>query len=240
MPTSTRDLLLELLERAASGKLVVTSGRSEHALLTALEAEGLIERRRGGFGATRVGIRALEDRGRAHGLSGAVTVVFTDVVGSTQLVDRLGDFDAHRVLQRHFGMLRAAIAEHSGHEVKSLGDGLMVVFEAAADAVESAAAMQSAVACEGDRLGLRIGIHAGEPLREGNDYFGTPVIVARRLCEAALAGQTLVSELVQGLAADHEFEPVGNVALKGMSLSMRASALVVRSLERAPTGAVAV
>lgn len=91
--------------------------------------------------------------------------MFTDVVASTRLIERLGDGDGHRVIQRHFESFRAAITTHSGHEVKCLGDGLMVVFGAASDAGACAAAMQAAVDREGDGLGRRIGVHAGEPVR---------------------------------------------------------------------------
>jgi class 3 adenylate cyclase len=233
--------LLDLLARAATGDLVIADGRSGRARVGALEAEGLIELRRGAYRATAAGLRALEDRGRAPGPSWPVAVLFTDVVGSSRMIEQLGERDAHDRLRRHFALLRVAIAGHSGNEVKSLGDGLMVVFGAAADAVACAAAMQSAVAREHDGLGLRIGIHAGEPVREDDDYFGTAVIVARRLCDSACAGQTLVSELIQRLAAEHEFEPVGDLALKGLSDPVPAGALVgwcARSLERSPAVAV--
>jgi class 3 adenylate cyclase len=225
MPGPTRDLLLNLLERAASGDLSRLRSASEGALARALEEEGLIELRGGAYRATAAGLTALEARGMAPWPSGPVAVLFTDVAGSTQLVERLGDADAHRVLQRHFELLRAAIADHSGREVKNLGDGLMVVFEAASNAIACAAEMQAAVAREGDRLGLRIGIHAGEPVREHNDYFGTAVIIARRLCDSADAGQTLVSEPVRQLAAEQQYECVGNLALKGLSEPVRACAL---------------
>ncbi len=226
MRRPTRDLLLDLLERAAHTDWAPPSDRQEGALARALEAEGLIELRRGAYQATAAGLTALGERGRAPVPSGAVIVLFTDVVGSTRLVERFGDSDAHRVLRRHFELLRMAIAEHSGHEVKNLGDGLMVVFAAATDALTCAAAMQSAVAREGEPLGLRIGVHAGEAVREHDDYFGTPVIIARRLCDSAHAGQTLVSEPVQQHASGQEFESVRDLALKGLTEPVRASAVI--------------
>lgn len=221
-----RDLLLDLLERAAHEGWATSRDGEESALAGALQAEGLIELRRGAYRATEAGIAALEERGRAPARSGTLTFLFTDVVGSTRLVDRFGDSHAHRVLRRHFELLRTAIAEHSGREVKNLGDGLMVVFEAATAAVACAAAMQSAVAREGDPLGLRIGIHAGDPVREHDDYFGTPVIIARRLCDSADAGQTLVSEAVQEQVSGEEFESVEELALKGLSRPVRAGVVV--------------
>ena len=231
MRRSTRDVLLDALLRAASGDPTPPPGRAGSGVIRALQAEGLIELRRGAYWATAAGIKALEDRGRSPGLSGSVVVLFTDFVGSTGLIERLGDVGAHRVLRRHFDLLRNAVAAHSGHEVKSLGDGLMVVFRAADDAVRCAARMQAAVSLESDSLALRVGIHAGEPVREECDYFGTPVIVARRLCDSAQAGDTLVSELVQELASDHEFESLGAIAVKGLSEPVRAS-VVAGSRER--------
>ncbi len=225
MPTRTRDLLLSLLERAARDDRPVIDHGKEDGLVRALEAEGLIELQGDAYRATAAGLRALEDRGARPWPSGPVAVLFTDIAGSTGLVERLGDREAHRLLRRHFELLRAAIAAHAGHEVKNLGDGLMVVFAAASDAIACATAMQAAVAFEGGDVGLRIGVHAGEPVREHNDYFGTPVIIARRLCDRAQAGQTLVSEPAQQLVGTQQFESVGELALKGLSAPVRASAL---------------
>jgi class 3 adenylate cyclase len=115
------------------------------------------------------------------GTTGFVAIIFTDVVGSTDLVARLGEEQADRLRQAHFALLRDAIGEHSGTEVKNLGDGLMVAFAAASDAVACAVAMQQAVERDNRRadeaLGMRIGLAAGEATLEGSDYFGTPVIV---------------------------------------------------------------
>ena len=148
-----------------------------------------------------------------------VTVLFTDVVGSTNLLTRLGDDAADDLRRSHFALLRRAIADHRGREIKSLGDGLMVAFASARDAVSCAAAMQAAVTAAPDEVGLRVGIDAGEPIHEGDDLFGTPVVVARRLCDAASGGQVLVSDLVRllvGRRAQHELEPLGPVELKGL------------------------
>jgi class 3 adenylate cyclase len=226
MPRSTHyDLLLELLERAASGNGLHARGRATRLAAGALETEALIERRDRVYRATPAGLRALEERGRVLLPDGELAVLFTDLEGSTQLTERLGDAEAHALLRRHFALLRRAVTEHHGHVVKGLGDGLMVVFAAVQDAVACAADMQTAVSREDEALGLRIGIHAGEPVRDGNDYFGTPVIIARRLCDTAGPGQTLVSELVSQRVAEHQFEPLGGVALKGLSERVRASAL---------------
>jgi class 3 adenylate cyclase len=144
------------------------------------------------------------------------------------LLDRLGDRAAHELRRRHFALLRAAISDHAGTEVKSLGDGLMVAFTDAHSAVACGVAMQLAAAACGDPMRLRIGIEAGEAVREEDDFFGRPVIVARRLCDAARAGQVVVSETVRRLAGPpgaHALEPLGALALKGLSDPVRASAL---------------
>src|ERR1700682_5996338 len=152
------DMLLELLERGASGDGLHAHGRARRIAVEALAAEALIERRRGVYRATPAGRRALEDRGRGLLPAGEVAVLFTDMEGSTRLIERFGEAEAYALLQRHFALLRAAVMEHHGHEVKSLGDGLMVVFAEAPDAVGCAAAMQAAVSRSDEALGLRIGI----------------------------------------------------------------------------------
>lgn len=225
MSESTHDLLLRLLEQSASDDAVRARGRNECAGLEALAAEGLIELSHGVYRATVSGVKALAVRGRAPEPVGTVALMFTDLQGSTRLIERLGEAQAHALLRRHFTLLRAAVAEHRGREVKSLGDGLMVVFGSVPDAVACAAAMQAAVAREGEAVGLRIGIHVGEPVREENDYFGKPVIIARRLCDAAASGQTIVSEAASQLVAEREFESLGAVALKGLSEPVTANAL---------------
>jgi class 3 adenylate cyclase len=243
MPRSTHyDWLLELLEQAAGDDGLHAHGRATRFAVEALEAEALVERRGGAYRATPAGLRALEDRGQRPLPTGEMAVLFTDMEGSTQLIERLGDAQAHALVRRHFALLRAAVGEHGGHEVKSLGDGLMVVFAAVGDAVACAAQMQTSVSREEQALGLRIGIHAGEPVREEGDYFGTPVVIARRLCDTARPGQTLVSELVSQLVSEHEFEPLGGLALKGLSKRVRASALSVERPTAGPlsAGAVAV
>jgi class 3 adenylate cyclase len=231
--------LLELLERAASGDGLRARGRATRLAAAALEAEALIERGGGVYRATSAGVRALEQRGRRPLPAGEVAVLFTDVERSTQLIERFGEVEAHALLRRHFPLLRAAVVEHHGHVVKGLGDGLMVVFASVRDAVACAADMQVAVSRADEALGLRIGIHAGAPMREGGDYFGTPVIIARRLCDSASPGQTLVSQLVSELVAEHEFDSLGELTLRGLTKRVRASALAAGDAARAQAPASA-
>src|SRR5258708_7832725 len=103
-----------------------------------------------------------------HAGSGVVTLLFTDMVGSTRLLEKLGDDAAQEVVETHFHLLRRAIARSGGREVKSLGDGLMVAFASPVDAVRCAVSMQHAVAEENQRnpdraVHLRVGLHPGAP-----------------------------------------------------------------------------
>jgi class 3 adenylate cyclase/DNA-binding NarL/FixJ family response regulator len=154
-----------------------------------------------------------------------VTLLFTDLVGSTELLEQLGDEAAEELRQTHFSLLREAVASHGGSEVKNLGDGLMAVFGSAVDGVACAVAIQRAVAAHNSRraatqLSLRVGLHLGEPIRTENDYFGTPVVVAKRLCDRARGGQILASQLVADLVGSRRafhFDSVGALRLKGLA-----------------------
>jgi len=157
--------------------------------------------------------------------SRVLAFLFTDLVDSTSMLAALGDTEGELVLRAHFRDLRDAIAANDGREVKALGDGLMAAFESPSDAVAAAVAMQRTVELNNRRssveLGLRIGIQVGEAV-EGEeaepDYLGSPVVQARRLCDAAVGGQILASELVAALAVSrspHGFHGVGPMELKG-------------------------
>ena len=157
--------------------------------------------------------------------TGTVTLLFTDLVGSSELIQRLGDDAADRVRRRYFRLLRDSVQRCGGDEVKSLGDGLMVVFPSAVNAVSCAVAMQQSIhehnsEHEDEGLHIRVGLHAGEPVREGDDFFGQSVVIAKRLCDGARGGQIVVSELVHdivGSRGDFEWREMGWVALKGVA-----------------------
>jgi class 3 adenylate cyclase len=179
--------------------------------------------------APRRGATTISDVGEG---SGTVTLLFTDLVGSTELLDRLGDDAAERLWREHFALLRRAAAEHGGKEVKSLGDGLMLAFASAAAAVACAASMQQRIAAQrgagGEALGLRIGLNAGEVIRAEDDYFGAPVVVARRLCDAAAAGEALLSDVVRALVGgrcEYGLSTRGALRLKGLADPVTAFAL---------------
>jgi len=160
-----------------------------------------------------------------RGSVGVVAILFTDLVGSTEVLDRLGDDAAEDLRRTHFSLLRSAVADADGTEVKSLGDGLMVTFASPVQAVSCAVAMQQAIADHnraepGQALQVRIGLHAGDPVRHEDDVHGTAVVVAKRLCDRASGGQILASELVAGLVGkrgEFRFRPAGRLKLKGLS-----------------------
>ncbi len=231
---TTAELMLRLLESLslapATPEQVLRQLRRAYPLtglarrvrsgLDVLAAEGLVEPDDDGgrtvFHTTASGLATLERHGR---YPGAAAVMFTDIVGSTELIGQHGEEGAHRLRQRHFELLRRELARHDGREVKNLGDGLMAVFADAAAATHCAAAMQRGAARDRDRLGLRVGLHAGELLREGNDYFGTTVIVAQRLCDVATSGEIVASQEVCAQIEDDDEPPFtlrGPVALKGL------------------------
>lgn len=160
-----------------------------------------------------------------HGL---VTILFTDMEGSTTLTQRVGDASAQEVLRTHNAIVRRAVQTHGGAIVKTAGDGFMVSFSSASKAVECAMVIQTALAQHNQErpelpIRVRMGLNAGEPIAEEQDLFGTAVIVASRIAERAQAGQILVSDVVRQLAAGKgfTFEERGRVTLKGFSERFR-------------------
>lgn len=140
-----------------------------------------------------------------------VAILFTDIVGSTELSQRLSPEAADEVRRGHFSILRQAIAEMEGTEIKNLGDGLMVVFGSASAALSCGVEMQRAV--EQDNrgrdypVGLRVGLSGGEVSREDDDYFGDAVVEAARLCSLCESGQVLAADIVRltaGRRSRHE------------------------------------
>jgi class 3 adenylate cyclase len=154
---------------------------------------------------------------------GTVTILFTDIEGSTALAQRLGDRAYHALLAEHNRLLREQVARHGGHEVKSMGDGFMVAFASAARALSCAVAIQKAFAAHNETaeelINVRIGLNTGESIEEAGDYFGTAVTLAARIADRAQGGQVLVSEVVRtvgGSLAGVEFRDAGRKQLKGI------------------------
>jgi class 3 adenylate cyclase/DNA-binding SARP family transcriptional activator len=150
---------------------------------------------------------------------GVVAFLFTDVVGSTTLLEPLGDDAAEELRRSHFAVLREVVAGAGGDEVKNLGDVLMVVFESPVDALGCAVAMQRAVHDRAGEFRIRVGLHVGDPVRAEEDFFGTAVVVARRLCDRATGGQILASGLLADLVGSRggfRFRLTGPLHLKGL------------------------
>lgn len=154
--------------------------------------------------------------------SAPVTIIFTDIAGSTDLTQRLGDADAQEVLRVHNAIVREALRAHAGSEIKHTGDGVMASFGSSAAAVDFSIMVQRRVRAhaesEPDRaFGVRIGVNAGEPVAEERDLFGTAVQLARRICDEADSGQVLVSDVVRGLTAGKGFvySDTGQHSLRG-------------------------
>lgn len=149
------------------------------------------------------------------------TVLFTDIVGSTELFNGLGDRDAGRVRTSHFDALREQIARFGGREVKGLGDGLMVVFDSATAAIGCGVVLQRDTDASRSRrapIDIRVGISSGDVEEDGGDFYGEPTVEASRLCAHAAGGQVLVSESTRLLARRYEpLEEIGTVCLKGLA-----------------------
>jgi class 3 adenylate cyclase/tetratricopeptide (TPR) repeat protein len=152
-----------------------------------------------------------------------VTVLITDLVGSTGLMSRIGPRAADELRQEHFALLRGAIEESRGREVKTTGDGVIAAFDSASQAVSCAVVMQQRVERSNgkseEQLLIKIGISLGDATASDGDYFGMPVIEASRLCDHAQGGQILANEIVAHLAggrAESSFRSVGPLELKGL------------------------
>lgn len=164
--------------------------------------------------------------------SAPVTVLFTDLQGSTALTSRLGDSAAQVLLEEHDVLVRQVLDAWEGIRIKHTGDGVMASFASVTAALGAATGLQEALRSRNqDRLdaplNVRIGLNAGEPLERDGDLFGTAVQLAARLCAAADPGQVLVSNVVRELAAGKgfEFDDLGERELRAISTPVRVHAL---------------
>ncbi len=139
------------------------------------------------------------------------TILFTDIVGHTEMMGRLGDKSGRDVLREHEILTRDVLKAHGGDEVKSMGDGFMASFASVTGAVECAIALQRAFEERNQQtnkpanLSVRIGLNAGEPIEEGGDLFGATVIMASRIAAQAEGGEILASDVVRGLCSGKGF-----------------------------------
>lgn len=146
-----------------------------------------------------------------------VTLVFTDLVDSTVLAARIGDAEWAALMARYEKAIRAIAEGHAGRVVKTLGDGSMLAFGSARDAIEASTEVQRELAQ--DDLALRVGIHSGHALRSEDDLLGLTVNKAARITAAAEGGTILASSTVKDLVgsmAGVEFGPPKNLTLKGL------------------------
>lgn len=179
-------------------------------------------------------VRGLAESSRPP--EGTVTILFTDVERSTELVERLGDERERAVMREHDAIIREAVKRHRGTEVKHLGDGLMAAFSSARRAVRAALAIQEAFAERnrahpGTTIFVRIGLNTGDVIAEDGDYFGSVVVVARRIAEAARGGEILVSEITRELIGRSAVELVdrGEYRLKGLNDRYRLYECLIQS-----------
>jgi class 3 adenylate cyclase len=165
---------------------------------------------------------------------GTVTILFSDIEGSTAANERLGDRRWLEILRAHNRIVRREVAAQRGFEVKCQGDGFMVAFGSARRAVLCAVGVQLALrdysaAHPEEAVAVRIGLHTGEVVKEAEDFFGTNVALAARIASAARGGEILVSGLLKDLlqgSGDVEFGPPREVELKGISGSQRLHEIV--------------
>ncbi len=155
-------------------------------------------------------------------------IMFTDLVGSTAMTTQLGEKKSMHLLRIHNVMTRNEIKHHNGREVKHTGDGFMVSFTSADDAVACAKAIQQAfeqhnLTASDPQMHVRIGLSAGEPVEENNDLFGTAVQMASRVCDAAESDQILVIDLVKENCANQQlkFSDVEEKTFKGFNHPVR-------------------
>jgi len=163
--------------------------------------------------------------------SGIRTVLFTDIVDSTSLIERLGDEDSRELFELHDKTVRDALAGTGGREIKHTGDGIMAAFASAAGAVRCAIRIQHVLsehrAGNDSSVSVRIGAAAGEPVEAHSDLYGSTVHLAARLCAHADPQQTLVSNVVAELCVGKKlaFRDLGEISLKGFDRPVRVHAV---------------
>ena len=148
----------------------------------------------------------LEQLVTADEVTSTVTLLFTDIERSTELAQHLGDRRWLAVLRQHNALIRGQVRVNGGMEVKSQGDGFMLAFASASQAIAAAVGVQRALVAQpiqagADHIRVRIGVHTGEVLRDHDDFFGHHVNLAARIADAAGAGEILVSALTVDLVA---------------------------------------
>ena len=158
----------------------------------------------------------------SHFDSGHRAILFTDIVGSTEMTTRLGDRMATEFIRAHDSIVRRCLAAHEGREVKHTGDGIMAAFPDSQRGVDCAIRIQREFRHYNQHsqepIHVRIGLDSGEPVADSNDLFGATVQLAARLCSEAAADQILVSETVRNEHGDAAlFKAAEQRQLKGFA-----------------------
>lgn len=168
-----------------------------------------------------------EDQSQLVGLAGVdgrLAIAFSDIEDSTALNDQLGDAEWVKLLASHNKLVRAAVDAHGGHIVKSQGDGFMIAFADAGDAVRGALDLRAAIEA-GDRrlrkrpIQVRVGVHIGTAIQRDGDLFGRDVALAARVAAEAVGGEILVSDAIHDAVADQpdlRLVEAQTVELKGL------------------------
>jgi class 3 adenylate cyclase len=156
------------------------------------------------------------------------TILFTDLEGSTSILEAVGQSRFMDLLAEHDLIIRRALVAAHGREVKHTGDGIMASFDDVAAALQCAMAIQAGFEARAGNapeteLRVRIGIAAGEPVDHNDDLFGSTVTLASRICGAAEAGRILVSDVVRDLGTERgfTFDEGREVVLKGFTTPAR-------------------
>ncbi len=157
-----------------------------------------------------------------------LTILFTDLEGYSHLTEAIGDRNAYRLVRTHNRLVRRALGQSGGVEVKQTGDGIMAYFLSASRAVKCAVEVQRAVDAHnrqsaGPALNVAIGINTGAPILDGGDIFGAAVNIAARLAARAEGRHIVVSDVVRLLTAGKgfSFRPIGKEHLDGLTEAVK-------------------
>ena len=156
---------------------------------------------------------------------GAVTLLFSDIEGSTAMIERMGDQAWFAFLRDHGAIVRALVDTFGGSVVKSQGDGFMVAFPGARAGLRCAIELQRTFAThpgpdEANEVRVRIGGHTGEAIADSDDFHGLNVVIAARIADSAAGGEILVSSALKELTGNDpafSFDSKGALPLKGLS-----------------------
>jgi class 3 adenylate cyclase len=155
-----------------------------------------------------------------------VTLLFSDIEGSTKIIERLGDDRAYEVIRQHHSIVRAELKAHGGNEVELLGDGFLMSFESPDHGLACGIAIQRRLAAFNQShpdvpIRVRMGLHTGETIRDdSNKFFGKTVIIAARIAKHARGGEILVSAALRRLteaSSRFAFGGIRRLELKGLA-----------------------